>query len=66
MEKYYVKLEPSEHTLLNASAQILSAFIRQGLFTEQKEKELVEKSVRLAINLVEKIEALVVADDEIP
>jgi hypothetical protein len=66
MKKHRIKLEPSERSVLDASAQIFSAFITAGQYHEAQEKELTEKSVKLAIALAERVEELVIADEELP
>ena len=65
MKKHYLKLAPTEQSLLNASATILSAFITSGKFQESEEKRLAEKSINLAIMLAEQIDQTVSADDEL-
>jgi hypothetical protein len=66
MEKQYLKLEPSERSLLIASASILSAHVAANQHALGSEEELVEKSVRLALLLAEQIETTVIADEELP
>jgi len=65
MKKHYIKLAPSEQSLLNASATIFSAFIASGKYQESDEKILADKSVNLAIMLAEQIDQTVSADDEL-
>lgn len=66
MKKHHLKLQPTERAVLNASAQILSAFIASGQCKSGTEKEWTEKSVSLAIAMAERVDELVIADEEIP
>ncbi len=66
MKKHHLKLHPSEQAVLTASAQILSAFIAAGQYQPAQEKELVERSLKLALTLAERVEEAVVAEEEIP
>ncbi|MBA4147166.1 MAG: hypothetical protein H0X66_03560 [Verrucomicrobia bacterium] len=66
MKKHHIKLASSERALLDASAQIFSAFIEAGQYHEAQEKELAERSIQLAILLAQRIDQLVVADEELP
>ncbi|MDB6025741.1 MAG: hypothetical protein JWM68_1964 [Verrucomicrobiales bacterium] len=66
MKKHHLKLQASEQAVLNAAAQILSAFIISGQFKNGQEKEFTDKSVKLAIALAEHVDQDIVADEEIP
>lgn len=65
MKKHHIRLQDSERALLDASAQIFSAFLIAGQYHEAQEKELAERSVKLAIALAEEVEERVIADDEL-
>lgn len=65
MKKHYLKLAPTEQSLLNASATIFSAFVAAGKCPEGQEKEVAAKSSSIAIMMAEQIDRNVVADDEI-
>ncbi|MBM3875683.1 MAG: hypothetical protein FJ386_03065 [Verrucomicrobia bacterium] len=65
-KQHFLSLSASERALLGASAQILSAFIASGRYSESEAKQLCETSFNLAVSLAEQIEAEVSADDELP
>ena len=65
MKKHRIRLENSERAILDASAQIFSAFVVAGQYHEAQEKELADRSVKLAIALAERVEELVIADEEL-
>lgn len=66
MKKHHLRLNASEQAILAASAQIFSAFVSAGQYHEAQEKELTDRSVKLAIAMAERVDLVVVADEELP
>lgn len=52
---YYVTTEEAKRILVASSAQIFSAFVISGQFNGSNEKELVAKSVQLAIDITQEV-----------
>jgi hypothetical protein len=52
---YYVTSEEAKRILVASSAQIFSAFVISGLFNGSNEKELVTKSVQIAIEITQEV-----------
>jgi hypothetical protein len=52
---YYVTTEEAKRILLASSSQIFSAFVISGQFNGSNEKELVAKSVQIAIEITQEV-----------
>ena len=60
----YVQLQPSETAVLHAASRIFASFVANGQVTEANEKELSDRSVKLATRMALVIEKYVQSDDE--
>jgi len=66
MKKHRITLQGTEKAILDAAAQIFASFVTAGQYHEAQEKELAEKSVKLAVLMAERVEEVVIADEELP
>lgn len=65
MNQPYIALQPSEMTLVQAAAQIFSAYISSGQCTPESEEEFLKKSIRHAIRIARITDESVQADKEV-
>ena len=52
---YFVTSEPAKQIIITSAAQVFSAFVAAGKLTETNQKELVAKSVQIAIDLTQEV-----------
>jgi len=64
MSKTVLKLQPSEAVVVQAAAQIYSAYIIAGHQTLETETDYVERSVEIAIRIAARTDELVRSDSE--
>lgn len=60
----HLKLQHSESVVINAAAQIYSAYILAGKVTEGEEDQWMSRSIREAIKLAVATDDAIVSDDE--
>ena len=60
----YIKLQPSESTIVLAAAQIYGAYIQNGDVTEDNSSEFIRRAIKDAIRIVQITDAAIVADRE--
>jgi hypothetical protein len=65
MSQPYISLQPSEMVLVQAAAQIFSAYITSGQCTPETEEEFLKKAIRHAIRIARKTDDAVQADKEV-
>lgn len=65
MNRPYVSLQPSEAILVQAAAQIYSAYITTGQCTADNEDEYLKKSIKQAVRMARIIDESVQADKEV-
>lgn len=65
MAQPYIKLQPSESTIVLAAAQIYGAFIQKGDVTDENAAEYIRRAIKDAIQIVQITDATVVADQEV-
>lgn len=61
----YLKLQPSEATVVQTAGQLLAAYIHRGELTGDNMNQLVSQCSRLAIALAVETNRLLQADDEL-
>ena len=64
MTKRYIKLKPSEQAILGAAATIYGGYTSAGRVPEGEEKDWLEKSLQLALQLAVLTDDSVQADGE--
>jgi hypothetical protein len=64
MANSYIALQPSEIALLQATAQIYSAYIVSGRAEPGSEDDYLERSIREAVRIAKTIDSAVTADKE--
>jgi len=65
MNRPYVSLQPSEGVLVQAAAQIFSAYIITGQCTPDNEDEYLKKSIKQAVRMARITDESVQADKEV-
>ncbi len=65
MAKSHLKLQHSESVVLQAAAQIYSAYIIAGRVPDGEEAKWMERSIRDAIRIANATDAAVISDEEI-
>ena len=61
----YLKLQPSEASVLAAASRIFSAYVVSGEARDVDDARLVTKAVDLAVKMAMRVDALVKSDDEL-
>lgn len=64
MTDVFLNLQRSEASVVAAAATLLAAYIGQGKVNEQNEAVYLDKSVGLAIALVQRVDDAVKSDEE--
>ena len=65
MSQPYITLQPSEMVLVQAAAQIFSAYIVSGQCKPDNEDEFLKKAIKHAIRIARKTDDAVQADKEV-
>lgn len=65
MAKTYIALQPSEAVLVQAAAQIYSAYVISGRAEPGSEEDCLERSIREAIRIAKTVDSAVQADREL-
>lgn len=65
MNRPYISLQPSEGILVQAAAQIFSAYITSGQCTPDNEDEYLKKAIKHAIRMARITDDAVQADKEV-
>ena len=61
----YLRLEPSEASVLQAAATIYAAYLSTGAVDAYGEEQMVTKAVDKALALARRVDDLVASDDEL-
>ena len=64
MSKTHLNLQPTEQTIVQAAAQIYSAYIVAGRVQIGDEETWMERAIREAIRIAKTTDAVVIAPDE--
>ena len=64
MAKTYISLQPSEGVLVQAAAQIYSAYVISGQAAPGSENDWLQRSIREAVRIAKTVDAAVQADAE--
>lgn len=60
----YLSLQQSQAVVAQMAATIFAGFVQHGQLREDNEKDLVERSVALAVKLANRVDAVVTPEDE--
>ena len=63
-QQSYQSLQWSESIILSAASRIFSAYITAGKVTADNEDQMMLKAIQTAINMSDKVDAMVKSDDE--
>ncbi|MBU6172537.1 MAG: hypothetical protein KGQ60_01965 [Planctomycetes bacterium] len=64
MSHTYLKLQPSEGFIIDAAAQIYSAYISSGQLNQENKELLMKEAIRTALRIALTIDETIVADEE--
>lgn len=64
MAQPFIKLQPSESTIVLAAARIYSAHIQNGDVTEENSSEFIRRAIKDAIQIAQITDATIAADAE--
>lgn len=64
MSKTYLKLQQSEGFVIEAAAQIYSAYIASGQLTQENKESLMKGAIRDALRIAIAIDETIIAENE--